>query len=47
MLLDNAPPGEQIVGYLESLLEPVFVPGRGWRISRRITPPHMKPTVRF
>jgi hypothetical protein len=47
MLLDNAPPDERIVGYVESLLQPVFVPGRGWSINRKITPPHMKPTIRF
>lgn len=47
MLQDNSTPEEQVVGYIESLLQPVFVPGSGWRILRRITPPHMKPAIRF
>lgn len=47
MLLDNTPLQERIVGYIESLLQPSFVPGRGWQVSRRITPPHMKPVIRF
>ena len=47
MLVDDAPADGRIVGYLESILQPAFVPGKGWRIARRLMPPHIKPTIRF
>jgi hypothetical protein len=35
------------IGYISSVLAPVLVRGKLWRIARNLTPENIKPTVRF
>src|SRR6266567_9262503 len=41
------PEGLDLLGYIAFGFEPVYLPGRGWRIARDFTPRNIKPTVRF
>ena len=39
--------GLDLLGYIAYGFEPVFVPGRGWRIARNYTPANIRQTVRW
>ncbi len=39
--------GLDLLGYIAFGFEPVFIPGKGWRIGRNYTPANIKPTVRW
>jgi len=39
--------GLDLLGYIAFGFEPVFVPGKGWRIARNYTPQNIRPTVRW
>lgn len=41
------PEGLDLLGYISSILSPVLVEGRGWRIARDLRPPDLKPTLRL
>ena len=39
--------GLDLLGYIAFGFEPVFVPGKGWRIARNYTPENIRQTVRW
>ncbi len=39
--------GLDLLGYIAYGFEPVFVPGKGWRIARNYTPDNIRQTVRW
>jgi hypothetical protein len=39
--------GLELLGFIAFGFEPVFVPGKGWRIARNYTPQNIRPTVRW
>jgi hypothetical protein len=47
MVRDDLPPEMALLGYLAFVFDPVYVPGKGWRTTKNLTPKNIKPTVRF
>jgi hypothetical protein len=39
--------GLELLGYIAFGFDPVFVPGKGWRIARNYTPENIRQTVRW
>ena len=39
--------GLDLLGFIAFGFEPVYVPGKGWRIARNFTPQNIRPTVRW
>lgn len=46
-IAEDIAPEPAPIGYISSVLAPVLVGGKGWRISRNLTPPDIKPTIRY
>jgi hypothetical protein len=45
---DESLPGDMgLLGFIACRLEPVFIPGRGWRIAASFIPPNIKPVLRM
>ena len=47
MIRDDMPLELALLGYLAFVFAPVYVPGKGWRNAKNLTPKNIKPTVRF
>jgi hypothetical protein len=41
------PEGLDLLGYIAFGFDPVYVPGKGWRIARNYTPANIRQTVRW
>jgi hypothetical protein len=41
------PAAASLIGYIACRLEPVLVPGKGWRIAASFAPADLKPEIRF
>jgi len=46
-IAEDIAPNPAPIGYISSVLAPVLVGGKGWRIARNLTPVNIKPTVRY
>lgn len=46
-IAEDIAPDPAPIGYISSVLAPVLVSGKGWRIARNLTPINIKPTVRY
>lgn len=47
MIASDLPEHANLIGYLACRLEPVLVPGKGWRTAQIYTPDNLKPALRF
>jgi hypothetical protein len=43
----DMPAGLDLLGFIACGLEPEYLPGKGWRISRNYTPHDIRPTIRW
>lgn len=41
------PEGLDLLGFIAFGFDPVYLPGKGWRIAKNYTPENIKPTIRF
>jgi len=46
-IASDLPEEASLIGYLACRLEPVLVPGKGWRTAQIFTPDNLKPALRF
>lgn len=46
-IAEDIAPGPAPIGYISSVLAPVLVGRKGWRIARNLTPSGIKPTIRY
>ncbi|GFO68766.1 hypothetical protein GMLC_23450 [Geomonas limicola] len=47
MIASDLPEQANLIGYLACRLEPVLVPGKGWRTAQIYTPDNLKPALRL
>lgn len=43
----DLPEGLDLLGYIAYAFDPVYAPGKGWRIGRNFTPDNIRQTVRW
>jgi hypothetical protein len=46
-IAEDIAPDPAPIGYISSVLAPVLVGRKGWRIARNLTPTDIKPTIRY
>lgn len=43
----DLPEEANVIGFIAYLFEPVYAPGKGWRVANSYIPKNIKPTLRF